>query len=50
LEDADPFYGDTLAARISWQGRTDLSPLIGRTVRLRFVLQDADLFAMTTVP
>ena len=42
LEDATPLYGDALDA--PWP--TDFSSLTGQTVRLRFVLQDADLFSI----
>ncbi|MFO0954037.1 MAG: exo-alpha-sialidase [Isosphaeraceae bacterium] len=42
--DARPLQGDHLAASVSWPG-ADLASLAGRPVRLRFVLQDADVFS-----
>ena len=42
LEDSEPLFGDELDA--AWPA--DFSSLKGQNVRLRFVLQDADLFAL----
>ena len=50
LDDADVFFGDTLDARMTWRGSADLSSLIGWPVRFRFVMRDADIFALRTVP
>ena len=46
LEDMDPLFGDELDGGVTWKGGSDLTPLIGHPVRLRFVLKDADLFAL----
>jgi hypothetical protein len=46
LEDSDVLYGDEIARAVSWQGRTELKPLAGQPVRLRFVLKDADLYSL----
>ncbi|MCY4606665.1 MAG: hypothetical protein OXE49_20730, partial [Gemmatimonadetes bacterium] len=46
LEEMDPIYGDQLDAPVAWKTGGDLSGLKGRAVRLRVVLQDADLFAV----
>lgn len=46
LEDMDPIYGDQLDAPIRWKTGGDLSGLMDRPVRLRMVLQDADVFAV----
>ena len=48
LQDMPPLYGDELDAVIAWKGGNDLTTLQGKPVRLRFVLKDADLFAMRT--
>lgn len=45
LGDMTPWYGDDLDATMSWSGGADLSRLAGQSVRLRFVLTDADLYA-----
>lgn len=46
LTDMAPIYGDTLDEAVTWHGSGDLSGLAGTPVRLRFVLTDADLFAL----
>ena len=42
LADSQPLFGDELDA--AWPA--DFSTLRGQTIRLRFVLQDADLFSL----
>ena len=46
LEEMDPVYGDRLDAPVAWRTGGDLSGLRDNPVRLRVVLQDADLFAL----
>ncbi len=48
LDDMELFFGDELDAVVKWKNRSDISSLIGKTVRFRFVLRDADLFALRT--
>ena len=43
-----PLLGDRLDAEIRWKQGSDLSALIGKPVRFRFILKDADIFAMRT--
>jgi len=50
LGESQPVYGDALERRVTWKNGSDVSALQGRPVRLRFVLQDADLFALRFVP
>jgi len=52
LEDCDEMFGDTIQRRVTWKTDADLSALVGQTVRIRFVLHDADLFSFqfTEVP
>ncbi len=52
LRDCDPISGDYIAKQVSWGGRSDLSGLAGRTVRLLFSLKNAKLYAFqfTEVP
>lgn len=45
LEDCPPMIGDGVEMTVGWAGQKDLSSLAGETVRLRFVLQDCDLFS-----
>jgi hypothetical protein len=46
LTDCDEIFGDRIDGIVSWKGLTDVSALAGKPVRLRFVLRDADLFAL----
>jgi hypothetical protein len=41
-----PLYGDELDAVIRWKANAALPPLNGKSIRLRFVLKDADIFAL----
>jgi hypothetical protein len=36
---------DSVRAKLQWQGVTDLSGLAGRSVRIRFSVQNADLYS-----
>jgi hypothetical protein len=49
LDEAVPLYGDTLDATARWQSGEDLSGLQGQALRLRFVLEDADLYSLQFV-
>jgi hypothetical protein len=46
LAEAQPFYGDALDHVVQWQGGANIGALAGQTVRLRFALRDADLYAI----
>lgn len=46
LEDCPPIFGDTIERIVNWKDGRDLSSLEGKTVRLRFVLKDADIFSL----
>jgi hypothetical protein len=43
--DCDEVFGDTVDRAVSWRGSEDVSTLVGKPVRVRFVLRDADLYA-----
>ncbi len=45
LADADFINGNKVRMSVSWAGKTDLSSLEGRTVRLRFKMRSAKLYA-----
>ena len=45
LEECEELLGDTLDRRVTWTSVPDLASLVGKSVRIRFVLHDADLFA-----
>jgi hypothetical protein len=38
--------GDDIARAVKWSGEDDVSKLAGKTVRLRFVMKDADLYSL----
>ncbi len=44
----EPLFGDEMDALVKWQAGGDLTDLMGQPVRFRFVLRDADVFALTT--
>ena len=50
LGDCPEAYGDSVEEPVRWRGGTDVSALAGRVVRLRFVLKDADLYAIRFAP
>ncbi|MEO5997706.1 MAG: hypothetical protein ABIN89_13285 [Chitinophagaceae bacterium] len=45
LDDCSPVFGDTIERAVTWKQDSDLNTLSGRIIRLRFVLQDADLYS-----
>jgi len=45
LSDCPAIFGDAVEQTVRWKGGSDVSGLAGRTVRLRFVLRDADLYS-----
>ena len=45
LADCPPIFGDTIERVVTWINGRDVGAVAGRTVRLRFVLKDADLFS-----
>ncbi len=46
LDDCDPIIGNELERVVRWRGVTDVSRLAGQAIRLRFELQDADIYSM----
>jgi hypothetical protein len=50
LQDSLIVFGDALDRTVTWKNGADVSGLQGRPVRLRIVLQDADLFALRFGP
>lgn len=44
--DCDEIFGNELSRIVTWNGSADLSALAGEAVQLRFILKDADVFAM----
>jgi hypothetical protein len=46
LDDCEPIYGDEIARIVKWKDSRRPAELAGKPVRLRFIMADADLFAM----
>jgi len=46
LKDCSPLVGDSITQVVSWKGQPDLSRVSGSSVRLRFVMTEADIFAI----
>jgi hypothetical protein len=46
LEECPEILGDEIAHVVAWKGGADVSALAGKPARLRFVMRDADLFAL----
>ena len=50
LDDSEVIYGDGIARIVKWGDQTDLSKLAGRPVRLRFVMNETDLYSLRFIP
>ena len=50
LADCPEIYGDAIEQAVKWAGGSDVSALAGQVVRLRFVMKDADLYAIRFRP
>ena len=46
LAEADEIYGDEIERAVSWSGYSEVKPLMGKPIRLRFVMSDADLYSI----
>jgi hypothetical protein len=46
LEDSPLIWGDEIERAVAWKPDRPLKMLAGKPVRLRFVLKDADLYAI----
>ncbi len=46
LRDCVPLIGDHIERAVQWRGARSAAALAGKTVRLRFALEDADLFSL----
>ena len=50
LSDCEEHFGDSLARTVVWKNGTNVSALAGKPVRLRFVLEDADVYSFRFEP
>ena len=44
-EECQPLFGDTIDRAVTWTSGPDVSSLQDKTVRIRFILRDADLYS-----
>lgn len=45
LADCDETFGDSLDRSVTWKGKSDVASLAGKPVRLRFQLNDAEVYS-----
>ena len=45
-KDCDEVIGDEISRTITWKSESNLAAIAGRTVRLRVIMKDADLFSL----
>ena len=50
MADCKEIFGDAIHYQVRWKDDPALGELAGRPVRLRFVLRDADLYALQFTP
>lgn len=56
LDESEVIYGDHISRQVQWNESNDVSQLAGQPVRLRFVMNEADLYSIqfpqdkTTIP
>jgi hypothetical protein len=48
--ECDELVGDQLARTVTWKHSPDVARLAGQSVRLRFVMRDADLYSFQFKP
>jgi hypothetical protein len=46
LDDSREIIGNEIERRATWKGGADLQRFAGKPIRLRFVMKDADLYAL----
>lgn len=46
LEDSDLLYGDEISRTVTWDGKPEVGQLAGKPVRLRFVMNEADIYSL----
>ena len=45
-KDCQPFNGDQIAHTVAWKGGSDLAALAGKPIRVRFQINDGDLYSI----
>ena len=50
LQESEEFVGDAIETVVRWKLGSSLASLAGQTVRLRFILKDADVYSLRFRP
>ena len=50
LAECDELFGDTLNRTVTWGNRSNVSALAGKSLRLRIILREADLYSLKFEP
>jgi hypothetical protein len=50
VERGDPFRGDSRSHLVTWAGQSDLSSLVGQTVRLHVWVENGRVYAFQVQP
>ena len=50
FSESEPFVGDFINTVVRWKSKSDLNAMIGKPIRLRLELLDADVFAIQFLP
>ena len=50
LDNCEQIIGDEVERVVAWANGTDVEPLAGQTVRLRFEMKDADIYSFRFRP
>ena len=48
--DCAEIFGDEVDRRVSWSSRDEVRSLEGKTIRLKFIMKDADLYSFGVQP
>ena len=46
LDDCDPIKGDAISGTVTWKDKSDISQVTGKAVKVRFVMNEADLYSL----
>jgi len=46
LQESQPLIGNEIERNVRWENGEDVGQLSGKPIRLRFVMKDADLYAL----
>ena len=41
-----PIFGDHISRIVKWKGNADVKKYVGKPIKIRFVMEDADLYSL----